>query len=227
MNAITEDETLTQPEEGAQIQEQVEEQPEPLREPEPPIRPLAQARADLEKQLSVFKAFVAELESTDQRLARAEAEEGEILDGGSGSPPLSEQEQLDRLSKILALKKVLERKLERGRENGSSAAAARLQGSVREALRSLWHDLAALRAKREERHLATLKKLVADEEHWPWAIERAKTMMRHFGDLRSLDGLGDQADFSLSHGAVPLAAEQLLSDIGTFEAESGGGRTKR
>jgi hypothetical protein len=30
---------------------------------------------------------------------------------------------------------------------------------------------------------------------------------------------GEAADFSLSHGAAPLAAEQVLSDIGTFEAE--------
>ena len=66
-----------------------------------------------------------------------------------------------------------------------------------------------------------LKKLVGNEEQWPWAIEHAKTLIRHFGDIRAIDGLGDQADFSLSHGAVELAAEQALADIGTFEAESG------
>jgi hypothetical protein len=66
-----------------------------------------------------------------------------------------------------------------------------------------------------------LKKLVGDEDHWPWAIERAKTLMRHFGDLRAIDRLGDAADFSLSHGAVPLAAKQVIVDIGTFEAERG------
>jgi hypothetical protein len=43
--------------------------------------------------------------------------------------------------------------------------------------------------------------------------------MWHFGDIRVLDRLGDQADFSLSHGAIQLAAEQALADIGTFEAE--------
>jgi hypothetical protein len=32
-------------------------------------------------------------------------------------------------------------------------------------------------------------------------------------------GSGDQADFSPSHGAVQLAAEQALADIGTFEGE--------
>jgi hypothetical protein len=45
--------------------------------------------------------------------------------------------------------------------------------------------------------------------------------MRHFGAIRVLDHLGESADFSLSHGAVQLAAEQALADIGTFEAESG------
>jgi hypothetical protein len=43
--------------------------------------------------------------------------------------------------------------------------------------------------------------------------------MRHFCGLRAIDGLGDQADFSLSHGAAPLAAEQVLSDIARFEGE--------
>jgi hypothetical protein len=42
--------------------------------------------------------------------------------------------------------------------------------------------------------------------------------MWHFGDIRVLDRLGDSADFSLSHGAVELAAEQALSDIAIFEA---------
>jgi hypothetical protein len=64
-----------------------------------------------------------------------------------------------------------------------------------------------------------LKKLVGNEQHWPWALQHAKTLMRHFADLRAIDDLGEAADFSLSHGAVPLAAEQALADIGTFEAE--------
>jgi hypothetical protein len=176
---------------------------------------------------------VAELESTEGRLARAEAEEAEILEGETSS----EEDQLEKLSRVLALKKVLERKFERGHETGLHNAAGRLEGTVKEAIRSLWNDLAALRAKRQEKHLATLKKLVGDEDRWPWAIERAKTLMRHFADLRALEGLGDQADFSLSHGAAPLAADQELSDIARFEAEysrpespeskAGGGRTKR
>jgi hypothetical protein len=119
----------------------------------------------------------------------------------------------------------LERKLERGNSSGLASASGKLENAVREALRSLWHDLALLRGpKREERHLATLKRMVGDEEQWGWAIERAKTLMRHFGDLRAIDHLGDQADFSLSHGAVPLAAEQLLSDIAVFEGERGAKR---
>jgi hypothetical protein len=118
---ITEEETLQEsssqafPQGG--IEEQVEEQ-----QPEPaPIRPLSQAKADLEKHLLGFKAFVAELESTEGRLARAEAEEQEILEGGGETS--SEEEQLEKLSRTLALKKVLERKLERGHESGLASAA--------------------------------------------------------------------------------------------------------
>jgi hypothetical protein len=51
------------------------------------------------------------------------------------------------------------------------------------------------------------------------AIEHAKTLMRLSAISEPSTGLGDQADFSLSHGAVELAAEQALADIGTFEAE--------
>jgi hypothetical protein len=188
-----------------------------------PIRPLALAKSDLEKQLALFKAFVTELERTRGRLARAELEEGEILEGEASS----EEEQLEKLSRTLALKKVLERKLERGDSIGYQSTSAQLGAAVKEALRSLWQELAALRAKREEKHLGTLKKLVGEEEHWPWALERAKTLMRHFGDLRAIDRLGESADYSLSHGAPELAAEQVLSDIGILEAETGGGRTKR
>jgi hypothetical protein len=82
-----------------------------------------------------------------------------------------------------------------------------------------------LRAKRIEAP-GSAKKLVGGE-HWPWALKQARALTRHFGDLRAIEGLGDAADFSLSHNAVPLAAEQVLVDIGTFEAESGGRGTKR
>jgi hypothetical protein len=40
-----------------------------------------------------------------------------------------------------------------------------------------------------------------------------------FRRYRAIERLGESADFSLSHGAVELAAEQALADIGTFEAE--------
>ena len=35
----------------------------------------------------------------------------------------------------------------------------------------------------------------------------------------AIDRLGEAADFSLSHGAVQLAAEQALSDTAVFAAE--------
>jgi hypothetical protein len=60
---------------------------------------------------------------------------------------------------------------------------------------------------------------LVDDDQWAWAQTQARTLMRHFADLRVIDRLGESADFSLSHGAVPLAAEQALVDIGTFEVE--------
>ena len=82
----------------------------------------------------------------------------------------------------------------------------------------LWRDLSELRTKRAQRHLAALKWLV-DEQQWPWAIKQARTLMRHFADVRVIDRLGESADFALSHNATQHAAELLLADIGTFEAE--------
>jgi hypothetical protein len=69
-----------------------------------------------------------------------------------------------------------------------------------------------------------LKLLVGDEQQWPWAIEQARTLMRHFADVRAIDRLGEAADFSLSHGAMQLAAEQALVDIARLEVE---GQAKR
>ena len=90
---------------------------------------------------------------------------------------------------------------------------------MKDALRSLWRDLALLRSKREAKLLALLRKLVGDEDQWGWTEQQARLLMRHFADLRPIDRFGDQADFSLSHGAVELAAELALADIGTFETE--------
>jgi hypothetical protein len=70
----------------------------------------------------------------------------------------------------------------------------------------------------EQRDLAALKRLV-DDEAVGLGQTQARMLMRHFADLRATDRLGEAADFSLSHGAVQLAAEQPLADIGTFEAE--------
>jgi hypothetical protein len=42
-----------------------------------------------------------------------------------------------------------------------------------------------------------------------------------FSQVGQSIGSGDQPDFSLSHGAVQLAAEQAIADIGTFEVERG------
>jgi hypothetical protein len=66
-----------------------------------------------------------------------------------------------------------------------------------------------------------LKKLVGDEEHWSWALTAALALMRHFSDIRALDGLGDAAYYTVTHGAVELAAEQVLADIRKLEAERG------
>jgi hypothetical protein len=66
---------------------------------------------------------------------------------------------------------------------------------MKDALRSLWHVYPELRTKRERRHLAALKRLV-HEGQWPWAQEQARLLMRHFSDLRPIDGaLGDQTEF--------------------------------
>ena len=42
--------------------------------------------------------------------------------------------------------------------------------------------------------------------------------------VMGIDRLGEAADFSVAHGAIQLAAEQVLADIGVFETEKGAKR---
>jgi hypothetical protein len=86
------------------------------------------------------------------------------------------------------------------------------------ALRFFWPYLSELRTKREQRHLALLRKVVGKEGQRPWGV-----------------GAGPDADAALWRytsnrpararlilvSLTQLAAEQLLRDIGVFETENG------
>src|SRR5262245_30763763 len=97
---------------------------------------------------------------------------------------------------------------------------------MKDAVRSLWRDLSDLRAKRPRSTWQCSKSSSGMSSNGLGLMSGPGRLMRHFADLRPIDRLGEAADFPLSHGAVPLAAEQVLADIGTLEAESGGGRTR-
>jgi hypothetical protein len=113
----------------------------------------------------------------------------------------------------------LGRKLGAGQERGLAHACAQLEASVKEALRSLWHELEPLRAEREAKHVATLKALVGDDQQWALTEKAARLLMLYFADLRKIEHLGEAAHYSLAHGAILPAAEQTLDDIRTLEAE--------
>jgi hypothetical protein len=161
------------------------------------------------------------VESTEKRLAEADTEEEDVLNGST----LSEEQQIERLSKTVARKRVLERKLEHGR-SGIESAEAELEHVAGEAMRSFHGELSDLRGARQAKNLAILKKLVAPEQ-WPWAEMHALNFVRYASDLAAIEWLGHQAGNFLSNGAVQQAAEALLIDIAKLEGEKGEKAGKR
>jgi hypothetical protein len=136
---------------------------------------------------------------------------------------MDEEEQVERLAKIVALQRVLERKIEHAC-NGLESAEAELQYATNEAFRSFDCELSDLRLARQERHMAALKKLVHDEQ-WPWAQVHAGSFVRFTSDLAAIEWLGHQSRQLLESGAARDAAEALLMDIAKLEAEKGGEKT--
>jgi hypothetical protein len=87
-----------------------EPQPEEQLPPEPP-KPLAEAKEELATALKKFKARVGEVESSEKRLVEADKEEESLLNASN----LSEEEQIERLSKTVARKRSLSQVRDRGR----------------------------------------------------------------------------------------------------------------
>jgi hypothetical protein len=200
-----------------EVAEETEAQPQEQPPPEPP-KSLGIAKEELAAALKKFKSRGGDLESNEKRLAEAEKEERDLLEAS-----MDEEEQVEKLSKIVALQRVLEKKVEHGC-NAMESAEAELQYATNEAFRSFDRELSDLRSAREGRHLAALKKLVHDEK-WPWAQPHAMSFVRFTADLAALEWLGYQARQLLGNGAVQDAAENLLMDIAKLEAEKGGEKT--
>lgn len=218
MQAIDEETELQN--EVTQTGQESEPQAEEPQLPTEPPKPLSIAKEELTAALKKFKARSGELESNEKRLAEAEKEERDLLEAS-----MDEGEQVEKLSKIVALQRVLERKVEHGC-NSMESAEAELQYATNETLRSFGHELSDLQGGRQAKNLAALKKLV-EPEQWPWAEPHAISFVRYAADLMPLDTLGDHAGFLLRGGAVQEAAEHLLMDIAKLEAEKAGKATKR
>jgi hypothetical protein len=212
MQALDE-ESEPQNEAAEETEPQVEEQ----QAPEPP-KSLGVAKQELSAALKNHRAQIAEVDQTEKRLADANQEEENLLDASE----LSEEDQVERLSRAGARKRVLDRKLEHGRA-GLQGAEAELEHACQEALRSFEIELADLRQKRHERNLAALKKLVP-EEKWPWAQQHAISFVQFTADLAALNFLGYRARQLVEGGSVQEATKQLLKDIGALEAEKKAGK---
>jgi hypothetical protein len=190
-----------------------ETDPQPKEQrPEPP-KTLAIAKQELNAALKKFKDQVGEVESNEKRLAEAKKEEGDLLEAS-----MDEEQQVDKLSKIAALQRLLERKLEQGR-NQMESAKSELRHAAEECLRSFWPALTELRAARSAKNLSILKELVSPEK-WPYAETHALTFLRFAADLITIEFLGDQAARMLRGSNVQQAAEAILLDVAKLEAEA-------
>jgi hypothetical protein len=179
-----------------------------------PPKSLDVAKQELGTALAKFKAQTADMESNEQRLTEAKKEEHDLL-----ASSLDEERVVDRLSKIVALQRLLERKVEQGRHQLESARSELLL-AVREGFGAFWPALTALRDARTERLLATFKEMV-EPEKWVFAETHARSFLRFSVDLIAIEFLGDQAALHLSGGRAQQAAEQLLTDVAKLEAETG------
>jgi hypothetical protein len=202
------------------VNPQTEQEPEEQPAPEPP-KSLGASKEELAAALKNFTVRAGEVERLEQRVGESEHEEEDLLN----SSTLSEEQQVEKLSKAGARKRVLERKLEHGRK-GRKSAEAELEAAIGEAFRSFDKELSDLRSSRQARHVAALKKLVNDEQ-WPWAGQHAASFVRFCSDLVAIEWLGHQARVLLDNGRLPDAAEQLFKDSLALEAEKAAGAAKR
>jgi chromosome segregation ATPase len=137
--------------------------------------------------LNKFKNRSGDLEFNEKRLAEAEKEEEDLLEASN----LSEEEQIEKLSKTVARKRVLERKIEHGC-NEIEGAEVELEHATKEAFRSFDRELSDLRSAREQKHMTALKKLV-EPEQWHWAQVHAGSFVQYVSDLMAIKWLGYQA----------------------------------
>jgi hypothetical protein len=178
-----------------------------------PSKSLDVAKQELGAALRKYKDQVTEAQSNEQRLTEAKKEEHDLL-----ASSLDEERVVDRLSKIVALQRLLESKGEQGRKQLESARSE-LRRAVQEGFGAFWPALTALREARTARLLATFKEM-GEPEKWPYAETHARSFLRFAVDLIAIEFLGDQAALHLSGSRVQQAAEQLLMDVAKLESEA-------
>jgi len=184
-----------------------------------PPKSLDNAKQELGTALRKYKAQAAEAESNEQRLTEAKKEEHDLL-----ASSLDEERVVDRLSKVVALQRLLESKGEQGR-NQLERARSELRRAVQEGFGAFWPALTALRDARTATLLATFQEMV-EPEKWPYAETHARSFLRFSVDLMTIEFLGDQAALHLSGSRVQQAAEQLLMDVARLEGEAEADREK-
>ena len=176
--------------------------------------PLTESKHALENSLKNLKAQGEEIVVNEQRLAASKEEEGRLL----ADQWDDESQQVERINREGARQKLLSAKIEQG-----AAAVDRLKAEladrVRDAHNQFSNALGALQSRRQEKHLETLKAIVADDKRWPYAEETAKLFIRFAADVSRIDVLGDHAQNMLRSGAVSAAAGLLLDDIAVLEKE--------
>jgi acyl-homoserine lactone acylase PvdQ len=84
---------------------------------------------------------------------------------------MDEQEQISKLGEVVALQRLLDSRIEQGR-NRLERSEGELRHATDEAFSSFWQAITTLRDARQARNLARLKEMV-NPEQWPWAEAHA------------------------------------------------------
>jgi hypothetical protein len=175
------------------------------------------AKQALASALRQLQVQTEEIQANEKRLASAKTEEQDLL-----AAEMDEAEQVSKLGKVVALQRLLDSRIEQGR-NRLESSKGELHCAAQEAFKSFWEALTILRDTRQARNLDRLKVLVAPDQ-WPRAEALAVSFVRLAKDMTPLDLLGDHANNLLRAGAVRQAAEALLQDITALEAEKAADR---
>jgi hypothetical protein len=189
-----------------------ETEPQSIQAPKP-VKPLLEAKAELAAALQKFEAQKLEIEANEKRLSEAQKDEQDLL-----AAELDEEQQVAKLSTVVAKQRLLTSKIDKARSQLESSEVD-LRYAAEEAHRSFGKALSSLLKDRQAQHLDRLRQML-EPAQWVWAEAHALAFIGHTRDMMLLNSLGHQTGVMQHRGTPRQLAESLLMDIAKLEAEA-------